>query len=249
MKISRYYQAEPFEVGQLVELSKENHRHAVQVLRSELNSPLVLFNGEGGEYLARFMEIGKRQSRVKIEAYNENNTESLLGITLVLAMIKPEKMDFAIQKATELGVSKIQPIYTQRSVIKLKMNRLEKKMTHWRGIIISASEQSNRTRLAQILTPMNFENWLKQTSVYPLKVAMLPGDYPGLLALAESLPSTHVADQLALVIGPEGGFTDHEEQRMLQNNITPVSFGPRILRAETAAIAGITACQLCWGDV
>ncbi len=249
MKISRYYQAEPLKIGQLVELSKENHRHAVQVLRSEVGSPLVLFNGEGGEYIAHFVEIGKRHSRVKIEAYNENSTESKLGITLVLAMIKPEKMDFAIQKATELGVSKIQPIYTQRSVIKLKANRLEKKMAHWQGVIISASEQSNRTRLAQILAPLSVENWLEQASAYPLKIAMLPGDYPGLLALAESLPSANDADQLALLIGPEGGFTDNEEQLMLQNNVTPVSFGPRILRAETAAIAGITACQLCWGDV
>ena len=249
MKISRYYQEEPFEIDQLVELSKENHRHAVQVLRSEVDSPLVLFNGKGGEYIARFVEISKRCSQVKIEAYNEINTESSLKITLALAMIKPEKMDFAIQKAVELGVNIIQPIYTQRSVIKLKSNRLEKKMAHWQGVIISASEQSSRTRLAQMLAPIDFEAWLKQTSQYYLNIAMLPGDYPGLLELAESLPSVNATDELALIIGPEGGFTNTEERYMLENNITPVSFGPRILRAETAAIAGITACQLCWGDL
>ncbi len=249
MKISRYFQEESFEIGQVIELSKENHRHAVQVLRSEVASPLIMFNGEGGEYKARFVDIKKHHSWVKIESFNPQNRESALKITLVLAMIKPDKMDFAIQKAVELGVNVIQPIYTQRSVIRLKSNRLEKKMAHWQAVIVSASEQSGRTSLAEILPPIDFALWLKQVPPGSLSVAMLPGNHPGMTKLAESSSIVAACREVLLVIGPEGGFSDAEEQQIVSANINPVSFGPRILRAETAVVAGISACQLCWGDL
>ena len=249
MKISRYYQAQSFELNETVELSKENHRHAVQVLRSDVGSSLILFNGQGGEYVAKFIEVSKRHSQVKIEAFNVINTESPLKTTLVLAMIKPEKMDFAIQKAVELGVDVIQPVYTRRSVVRIKSNRIEKKMGHWQRVVISASEQSGRTRLAQIQAPVDLNSWLALPQPpHQLRVALLPGDYPGLLELADKDLTDTVTD-LALIIGPEGGFREDEEQQMLSKGVTPVSFGPRILRAETAAVSALTASQLIWGDL
>ncbi len=244
VKMSRYYQPQPFEIGQTVSLSKENHRHAVQVLRSTVGDPLILFNGQGGEYQARFTKINKRDSQAMIESFIHAERESCLRITLVMAMIKPEKMDFAIQKAVELGVDAIQPIYTRRSVIRLKAQRLEKKLLHWQGVIISASEQSGRTRLASIESPIELDKWLDATDMEHGFV-MLPGEYPGFMQVDTGQDGL---TELALMIGPEGGFSDEEEKQLIAHKITPLSAGPRVLRAETAAIAGISACQLRWGD-
>ena len=147
MKISRFYQKSQMQVGNELELSSANHRHAIQVLRLKLNEEMVPFNGEGGEYLARVISSDKRNSCVILDSFSTVNRESPLSTTLALATIKPDKMDFAIQKSVELGVSAIQPLYTKRSVIKIKKNRLDKKMQHWQGIIIAACEQSGRTKL------------------------------------------------------------------------------------------------------
>lgn len=256
MKIPRFYQKESFIVNQTVELSAENHRHAVQVLRLNKDDPLTLFNGEGGEYLAKMVEVKKRRSTVFITSFDPVDRESSLKITLILAVIKPEKMDFAIQKAVEMGVSKIQPLYTQRSVIKLKANRLDKKMHHWQGVINSACEQSGRTVIPHIVEPVNLDTCLNHLSVTDsLNLAMLPGTSPNLNQIEMNIEAGDNKKSVTLMIGPEGGFTQDEEQQMFgglegnDTNITGVSFGPRILRAETAVIAGITACQLRWGDL
>lgn len=252
MKIPRFYQKEAFIVNQTIELSNENHRHAVQVLRLNKGAPLILFNGEGGEFVATLVEVKKRCSTVLITSFDPVNRESSLKITLILAVIKPEKMDFAIQKAVEMGVFNIQPLYTQRSVIKLKANRLDKKMHHWQGVINSACEQSGRTAIPQLFEPLSLDNCLNSLSATnALNIAMLPGDSPD---LSQIEPNGDI-QKLSLIIGPEGGFTEDEESQLFSQvdrekaNVTGVSFGPRILRAETAVIAGITACQLRWGDL
>ncbi len=251
MKIPRFYQNDSFNINQTIELSTENHRHAVQVLRLNKDAPLVLFNGEGGEFVATLAEVKKRRSTALITSYNPVDRESPLKITLILAVIKPDKMDFAIQKAVEMGVSKIQPLYTQRSVIKLKANRLQKKMLHWQGVVNSACEQSGRTAIPQIFEPVNFIDCLNDLSgadSNSLNIVMLPGDFPVL----NQIEAEGAKKNVSLLIGPEGGFTQDEEQQMLADenaNVRGISFGPRILRAETAVIAGITACQLRWGDL
>lgn len=248
MKISRFYQPEKMSVNEKLTLSTLNHKHAVQVLRLKVNELLILFNGEGGEYLARMCEIDRKNSEVLIESFDSVNRESSLDVTLAIAMIKPEKMDFAIQKAVELGVGSIQLIYTNRSVIKIKSNRLEKKMQHWLGVIHSACEQSGRTAVPTISAPVDLSSWLDSlTSEYPasLNITMLPGEYP---TIAELKGADRPAS-VSLLVGPEGGFTEEEEQQMLDANLSAIRFGPRILRAETAAIAGIAACQLRWGDM
>lgn len=244
MKISRFYQEGNFKVGQELELSSVNHRHAVQVLRLKLKDPLIFFNGKGGEYLARLVQADKRKSCAVIESFDSVSRESSLLTTLVLATIKPEKMDFAIQKAVELGVSVIQPIYTKRSVIKIKANRLEKKMQHWQGVIIAACEQSGRTIIPVLNEPQTLEHCLLECSS-GYCIAMLPGSH---LKIVE-LDNVDTGAGLSLFIGPEGGFTTEEEQMMLDKGLLPISFGSRILRAETATIAGLTACQQRWGDL
>ncbi len=245
MKISRFYQQSEMKIGDELELSSTNHRHAVQVLRLKLEQTLILFNGKGGEYQAKLVDLNKRSSRVLIESFDPINRESPLSTTLVLAMIKPEKMDYAIQKSVELGVSIIQPIYTKRSVIKIKANRLDKKMQHWHGIIIAACEQSGRTKLPELREPLKIENFLDlnlSSDQEITGIVMLPGNHPKIHEL-------NSRENLSLFIGPEGGFTDDEETTMLQKGVSPISFGPRIFRAETAVVAGLTACQQLWGDL
>ncbi len=242
MRIPRFYQSSPMAIGEELELSPENHRHAIQVLRLKAGQPLILFNGNNGEYLAKIVLADKRESKVLVESFDAINRESPLMISLILAMIKPDKMDFAIQKAVEIGVSAIQPIYTQRSVIKIKENRLDKKMMHWKGVIIAACEQSGRTAIPELFEPLALDTYLKDGQA-DICIAMLLGNHPKIRELKG------INNKFSLLIGPEGGFTDEEEQSMINANTFPVSFGSRILRAETAVIAGLTACQQSWGDL
>jgi len=245
MKISRFYQDDDLseiyaKSGELA-LSAENHRHAIQVLRLKVEEKLIIFDGRGGEYLAKIKDFDKRSSSVQLESFIEISRESPLATSLNLAMIKPDRMDFAIQKAVELGINTIQPVYCERSVIKIKASRLAKKMQHWQGIIIAACEQSGRTKIPVIHEPINLANCLKTEGI---SIVMLPTAEVPLKGLSDLAKNQAVS----LFIGPEGGFTDNEEQEMLENNIKGISFGPRILRAETAVIAGITAIQQRWGD-
>ena len=244
MKISRFYQDTDLHIDEVLELSDENHRHAIQVLRLKLNDPLIIFNGTGGEYLAHFVTVEKRKSCIRIDSFDSINRESSLHTTIFLAMIKSDKMDFAIQKMVELGVTEIQPMYTKRSVIKIKANRLKKKILHWQGIIIAACEQAGRTSIPIIHEPKTIDNCIKQRDNKNCFI-MLPGNYK---IMAEYQNMIKEGSGVSLLIGPEGGFTADEENMILSNEITPISFGKRILRAETAAISGLTACQLYWGE-
>ncbi|GAA0418624.1 16S rRNA (uracil(1498)-N(3))-methyltransferase [Cocleimonas flava] len=244
MRVSRFYQEGDIKVGEELALTQANHRHAVQVLRLKEGDDLILFNGQSGEYAAKVSATDKRNSQVIVEDYDPVNRESSLSISLILANIKPDKMDFAIQKAVELGVSTIQPMYTKRSVIKLKSNRLEKKMQHWQGVIIAACEQSGRTAIPAIKEPCDFDEIF---SAYDgtTQISMLPGSENKIQQM--KLDESH--NGVSIIIGPEGGFSNEEEQLMQSKNVQSVNFGKRILRAETAVVAGITACQMAWGDL
>jgi len=247
MRIPRFYINQPLQLGNALTLPKEIHRHAIQVLRLAVDDVLILFNGNGGEYQAILTKAEKRHSSVRIVSFDAINRDSPLDISLAVAMIKADKMDFAIQKAVEMGVNSIQPLYTVRSVIKLKANRLDKKLLHWQGVISAACEQSGRTSIPQILAPTSLESWLAAsitTSTATLHLAMLPLHYPHIRAL--SAPKHH---KVTLIIGPEGGFTDQEVDLLLSFDIKGIQFGPRILRAETAVIAGLAVCQQQWGDL
>jgi 16S rRNA (uracil1498-N3)-methyltransferase len=247
MRIPRFFQEDSFSVNQSIELSSINYRHAIQVLRLKVTSPLILFNGTGGEYHAHIVEVTKKHASVIVERFDAIERESPLQITLALALIKPEKMDYALQKAVELGVTHIQPLITERSVIRLKANQLEKKLNRWQGIITSACEQSGRTRLPPLHSPTSLNNYLQhgsQSNTLPtLRISMLPNAAQSLTTLHQPPPETTIQ----LIIGPEGGFTDAEEA-LLQAGTTAISFGSRILRAETAALVGLTALQTQWGD-
>lgn len=242
MRIPRYFIDQALEINQNLSLPDELHRHAIQVLRGKAGDPLILFNGRGGEYHAEFAEVDKRKSSAVVSSFDTIERESPLDIKLVLALIKSDKFDFALQKAVEMGVSSIQPVIAARSVMNLKASRLDKKMQHWQGVITSACEQSGRTRLPELFPVINFNDYLL-ASDGRMNLAMLPEATQHLSELPKpTLP-------ISLLVGPEGGFRDDEVLLMTQKQVNTIKFGPRILRAETAVIAGLALCQNQWGDL
>ena len=243
MRVPRFYVPHSFAVGQEFVLPDTTFRHAVQVLRLGVDEPLILFNGEGGEYLAQISNVSKRSASVLIDKFSAIDTESPVHLTLVQAVIKPDKMDFALQKAVELGVNTIQPLITQRSVVRIGKEQVDKKLQHWEGIVVAACEQSGRTRMPEIQAPLTLERWL-ETPLVGTRIILAPGDFPRINALPADLPTP-----IALLIGPEGGFTDAEVETCVQAGVMPVSLGPRILRAETASSAALALLQHRFGDL
>ncbi|HPE62433.1 MAG: 16S rRNA (uracil(1498)-N(3))-methyltransferase [Thiothrix sp.] len=244
MRIPRFYTPIPLQQGQQLELPPEVFRHAIQVLRLNPGADLILFNGQGGEYLAELTTVGKRHASVQITAFTPQERESPLHLTLVQALIKPDKMDFAIQKSVELGVAAIQPLLSARSVTRPGRDQLDKKQQHWEAVAGSACEQSGRTRLPMILPLLTLDGYLA-ASARRERLILLPGAHPRLPELVfDSTPRI-----LEVLIGPEGGFDDGEVSACLQAGIRPLALGPRILRAETAALTISSLLQQYFGDL
>jgi len=243
MKIPRFYIAEPLQVHQKIPLPVTIHRHAIQVLRLQQGSSLILFNGQGGEYECQIQMAEKRQSQVIVQRFNDVNRESSLNITLLQSLIKADKMDFCIQKSVELGVNAIQPLITERSVVRIRAAQLHKKMQRWQGIISAACEQSGRTLIPAIYTPISLSTYLQKSSTAKTQRFMM-------LPEASKKLSTNMAKiDTELLVGPEGGFTDNEVNLCAEHNVEAIQFGSRILRAETAAIAGLSVLQAYSGDL
>ena len=243
MRIPRFYCPIPLSANSLITLPEQTFRHAIQVLRLNVGEPLIIFNGEGGEYLANIATIHKRSACIALQHYQAGVSESPLNLTLVQAIIKPEKMDLALQKAVELGVTAIQPLFTERSVVRLNKAALEKKQQHWQGIVIAACEQSGRTLIPELKPNLSLTDYLAQ-SYTAKRLILVPGDYPNIKSLMPPVPS-----HLELVIGPEGGFSDNEVTLSLSAGLQAISLGPRILRAETASLTSLALLQQHWGDL
>lgn len=246
MRIPRFYTSAPLQTGQTFLLPPELFRHAIQVLRLQRGDPLILFNGLGGEFQAEINTVSKREASATIQTHSAHSTESPLSLTLAQSIIKPDKMDFAIQKVTELGVHHIQPIISQRSVVRIGRDKLDKKLAHWEAVALNACEQSGRTGIPTIQPPQSLEQWLTQITPDTLRLLLMPGDYPRLSA-TDVVPAA--TRRLEILIGPEGGFTEEEVEQCMAHQVTGVSLGPRILRAETAAITVIALLQQHLGDL
>ena len=241
MRIPRFYQDRPLTVGDQIELDESGHRHAVQVLRLKPDDHLILFNGDGHDYPARVIAINKKQATIEIESDIRITNESPLYTHLALGVAKGERMDFAIQKAVELGVNRLTPLLTDRCVVRLEPKREEKRRQHWLGILRGACEQSGRARLPQLDGVMSFQDFL--ASPIPGQLFIL--DPRSDLRLSQcSKPESTV-----LMIGPEGGFTEAERKQAYQHGASGIQLGPRVLRTETAVITGLTAVQTLWGDL
>lgn len=243
MRIPRIYTDNPLIVGDTIQLDQRAFQHAVKVLRLREGNEIILFNGTGGEYKALFQEVTKKQASAIVNEFSDKNVESTLSIHLALGISKGERMDFAIQKAVELGVTDITPLYTERCVVNLDAKREEKRLAHWQGIIFSACEQSGRNILPVLHKPVDIRKDFSALPDCELKLTLSP-------YAKKSLKQISAKEKAVLIlIGPEGGLSEEEVKIAIQHNFTAVSMGPRILRTETAALTAISTIQALWGDL
>lgn len=204
-------------------------------------APLVIFNGEGGEYTAHIVQIEKRRVVVSLGEFLPTDVESPLRITLAQGISRGERMDYTLQKAVELGITTIVPLVTEHCVVELKGERQEKRLEHWRGIITGACEQCGRNKLPELLPVMTLAAWLAR-----------PGEGARLLLdhrAAGGINSLAAASSFTLLVGPEGGLSPHEQQQALLSGYQGVRLGPRVLRTETAALVALAALQTRFGDL
>jgi len=232
----RLYLDAPLREGEDIDLPTDVARH-VQVLRLQPGAPLTLFNGQGGEWAAEVLQMsGRQQVAVRIGVPQPASRELPRRVTLALGMPANERMDALVEKATELGVAAIQPLQCSRSVLKLAGERAERRQAHWQAVAVAAAEQSGRTQVPQVAPVRSLADWLgRLDSGAARHVLSLADDTVPLAGLAASSTAT---DWLMLS-GPEGGLDDAEEALARQRGFTPVTLGPRVLRADTAPLAAL----------
>jgi 16S rRNA (uracil1498-N3)-methyltransferase len=240
MRITRIYTAQTLHSNTLVELEPEASRHLARVLRLGVGDSLILFNGSGGEYPGEIAAIDKKNVCVITGSHLHRECESPLDIHLGIAVSRGERMDWIVQKSTELGVTALTPLLTEHTGVKLAGARADKKILHWQHIAISACEQSGRNR-PPIIHPLSaLDSWLASTVAERKFV---------LHHRAASVGASIAPGSIALLVGPEGGLSDSEIEAAAQVGYTALRLGPRVLRTETAPLAAIAILQGWWGDM
>jgi 16S rRNA (uracil1498-N3)-methyltransferase len=239
----RFHCPQPLAVGLQIDLP-DAVAHHVNVVRLVPGDTVTLFNGEGGEYTAVLDTVEKRRASATVKAFTPHEAELPYAITLAQALPEGAKMDWILEKAVELGACGIQPLAAKRCVVKLAGDRAEKKLSHWQGIVISASEQCGRNRLANLAPVTDFRDWIAQQDLHR-RVLLSPRATQSLADWARHQPP----QALTLMVGPEGGFSDEEENAALAHGALALSIGPRVLRTETAALAAISALNAIWGGM
>lgn len=239
MRISRVFCSSPLSSGVEVVLEGQTAHYLGKVLRLGPGAPLVLFNGDGTEYAATLTQAGKKHCTVLPGAQAWPAVESALHTVLGLGISRGERMDYAVQKATELGVNLIAPLFTEHCEVRLNEERKEKRQEHWQQIAISACEQSGRVRVPQVLAPQPLATWVKSS---PAELCLVL-DHEQAGALGGNRPEGGVA----LLIGPEGGLAPAEIQLALAAGFKGIALGKRVLRTETAPVAALSVLQYLWG--
>lgn len=242
MRIPRIYYSGSLQPNIETELDDFASNHVLQILRLKTGAQLVLFNGEGGEFNTQLINDKGRKAKVLIKEFIQNDVESPLRIYLVQGISRGERMDYTIQKAVELGVYSMVPLFTKRCNVKLAGERLQKRLEHWQKVAISACEQCGRNIIPRIEPAQNLTAWLPKPRT-ELKLTLY---HRGTTHLAD-LPQQQIA--VTLLIGPEGGLADGEIELSKQFGFQPICFGPRVLRTETAALTAISILQAKWGDM
>ncbi|AFJ03396.1 Ribosomal RNA small subunit methyltransferase E [Methylophaga frappieri] len=237
----RFYYPGPYLWDAEFELPAAICRHAVQVLRLKAGSEIHLFDGVGNEYLAVLTSVDKRSSWARLERQLAVQNESPLAVTLLQGISRGERMDYAIQKAVELGVSDIVPVVTERCNVSLSAERAEKRHLHWQGVMVAACEQSGRAVLPVLQSVQPLEEAI-HTTKGTCRLVLDPQSGQSMQALAKP-------EAVTLLIGPEGGLSDREVAQAVEAGFTPIQFGPRVLRTETASAAALAVVQALWGDL
>ncbi|SDT22637.1 16S rRNA (uracil(1498)-N(3))-methyltransferase [Pseudomonas oryzae] len=238
MRLSRFFIDAPLSLGRH-QLPEAQAHYIGRVLRLATGDAVQLFDGSGQEYLGELVEVGKKSVQVELREQHAGLAESPLHLHLGQGLSRGERMDWAIQKATELGAAEITPIVSERCEVRLKDERADKRLAHWRQIAISACEQCGRSVVPVIHPPMPLAEWLAQTAA-ELKLVLHP--------VAEPLASHARPASLAFLIGPEGGLTDDEVAAAQRAGYRAARLGPRVLRTETAPVVALSVAQQLWGD-
>lgn len=241
VRIPNLYIEQALAIGQALSLPDAAHQHLVKVLRMNVGDSVRLFNGSGQFYLARLSETGKKASTVVIDSVEPATSESSLHTHLGLVISRGDRMDYAIQKSTELGVSEITPLFSERCEVRLDQNRTDKRGAHWQEIAINAAEQCGRSSVPRVHPAQPLNLWLVEQPTDSQRLVLHHRDTQQLT----SLPTpTHVT----LLIGPEGGLSDLEISSACAQGFIPTTLGPRVLRTETAPVTALSIVQWLWGD-
>jgi len=244
MSLTRLHIESPLSANSELDLDENAARYVGRALRLAPNDKLTLFDGRGGEFQATIVAMSKNKVTVAIGEHSDRTVESPLTIHLLQGISRGERMDFVMQKATELGVQRITPLISDYTVVKLDAKRAEKRRQHWRGIVASACEQSGRNSLPDVSSPQPLRSWLgENVNAGGTRLILKPGSDGSLRFVGEE-------DQpMILLIGPEGGFSDNEYELAEATGFREIGFGKRVLRTETAAMAAIASLQTLYGDL
>lgn len=243
MRLNRVYVGAPLVSGAPAVLAGDAANHIARVLRLRPGDALTLFDGHGGEYAAKVTELQGAKVIVQVGEHRDVERESKLHITLLQGIARGDRMDTIVQKATELGVARLVPVMTERSVVKLSSHNSHRKHAHWLGIAIAACEQCGRNRLVELAQPQTVADAISRECSPDSRCLMLEPDGASTLLAAAAQ-----AESLTLLIGPEGGLSSLEAEIATRAGFTPCRLGPRILRTETASLAAIAALQAIAGD-
>lgn len=243
MRLTRVYVDAALEVGTRITLTGGAAGHLTRVLRLRPGAAVTLFNGRGGEHAASIERVQGNAVTVAVGEHEAIERESPFPLTLAQGVSRGERMDLVVQKATELGVSRLVPVLTERSVVRLDDEQGDRKSSHWRAIAIAACEQCGRNRLPEVALPVQLREFLRQPAGDSVRLLLSPSATRRI----EAVPRP--ASGVTVLIGPEGGLSDAEQEDVLTAGFTAANLGPRVLRTETAAIAALTLLQREFGDL
>jgi 16S rRNA (uracil1498-N3)-methyltransferase len=251
MRLTRVYVDAPAATGKRLVVEGSAANHITRVLRLRSGDRLTVFDGSGGEFGARIEEFRKDSVVVTVEEHRQIDRESPLPLTLAQGISRGERMDWIIQKATELGTSRIVPLFTKRSMVRLDERQAERKLQHWRAIAIAACEQCGRNKIPELAAPVDFFDVLPADDSGATRLLLSPtGDLriEDLQGMGEDVRQG-ASKGITVLIGPEGGLEDVEHEAARAAGFKAVRLGPRVLRTETAAIAALTIIQRYFGDL
>jgi 16S rRNA (uracil1498-N3)-methyltransferase len=243
MRLTRVHVAAELHSGRQLTIEGSAGNHIARVLRLRAGDALTLFNGQGGEYSGSIEEIRRDTVLVSVLEHHAVERESLLQLVLAQGISRGERMDWVVQKATELGVTRIVPVFTERSVVHLDEKQAGRKVQHWRSIAVAACEQSGRNRVPEIAQPLGLYDLLQQPAAGGVSLLLSPQATQRLSEVAQGSSAATV------LIGPEGGLAEIEQETAIKSGYAPVRLGPRVLRTETAAVCALTLLQQRLGDL
>ncbi|HEY6529226.1 MAG TPA: 16S rRNA (uracil(1498)-N(3))-methyltransferase [Cellvibrionaceae bacterium] len=241
MRIPRVFVPLPFSSEAEINLPETQAHYLTRVLRMDAGRPLFVFNGEGGSYSAEIIQASKNTCLIKLGHFTPDNFQSPLNCSLAIGISKGDRFEYVLQKACELGVTQIYPLFTSRTEVRLDTARQSKKTEHWQQVLISSCEQNGRNLIPQLNTPQSIIEFLPQATA-DLKLVLHH-------RANQALNSYATPQSVCLLIGPEGGLSEVEINQAQQQGFNPLALGPRILRTETAPLVVLSLVQYQWGDL